>query len=84
MARPLRIEYPGAVCHVTCRGNAGNEIFGDDPDRETFLSTLGTVIKRYNWLYYAYYLMNNEVFTSSISANSRASQKFALIACRSS
>jgi REP element-mobilizing transposase RayT len=59
MARPLRIEYPGAVYHVTSRGNARNRIFSDDQDRETFLSILGTVGKRYNWLLHAYCLMPN-------------------------
>jgi len=59
MARPLRIEYPGAVYHVTSRGNARNRIFSDDQDRETFLSILGTVVKRYNWLCNAYCLMPN-------------------------
>jgi REP element-mobilizing transposase RayT len=59
MARPLRIEYPGAVYHVTSRGNARNRIFSDDQDRETFLSVLGTVVKRYNWLCHAYCLMPN-------------------------
>jgi hypothetical protein len=49
MARPLRIEYPGAVYHVTSRGNAQNKIFSDDQDRETFLTTLGSVVKRYNY-----------------------------------
>jgi len=59
MARPLRIEYPGAVYHVTSRGNARHRIFSDDQDRETFLSILGTVVKRYNWLCHAYCLMDN-------------------------
>jgi len=59
MARPLRIEYPGAVYHVTSRGNARNRIFSDDQDRETFLSILGTVVKRYNWLCHAHCLMPN-------------------------
>jgi putative transposase len=59
MARPLRIEYPDAVYHVTSRGNAQNKIFNDDQDRETFLTTLGSVAKRYNWLCHAYCLMNN-------------------------
>ena len=27
MARPLRLEYPGALYHVTSRGNAGQKIF---------------------------------------------------------
>ena len=40
MARPLRIEYPGAVYHITFRGNARMPIFDDDQDRERFLSVL--------------------------------------------
>lgn len=59
MARPLRIEYPGAVYHVTSRGNAGNKIFRDDQDREMFLSIFGEVVKRYNWICHAYCLMGN-------------------------
>ena len=37
MARPLRIQYEGAVYHVTCRGNERKDIFKDDADRERFL-----------------------------------------------
>jgi putative transposase len=59
MARPLRIEYSGAVYHVTPRGNARNKIFSDNQDREIFLSVLGAVVKRHNWLCHAYCLMNN-------------------------
>ena len=59
MARPLRIEYAGAVYHVTSRGNARQSIFRDDQDRERFLSTLEQVIDRYRWLCHAYCLMNN-------------------------
>ena len=33
MARPLRIEFAGALYHVTARGNAQEDIFGDDNDR---------------------------------------------------
>lgn len=59
MARPLRLEYPGAVYHVTTRGNARQPIFTDDEDREIFLALLGAVVKRYNWLCHAYCLMGN-------------------------
>jgi len=61
MARPLRIEYPGAVYHVTSRGNARNKIFSDNQDREILLSILGAVVKRYNWLCHAYCLMDNHL-----------------------
>lgn len=59
MARPLRIEYPNAVYHVTSRGNARNKIFLGDQDRENFLFVLDAVVKRYNWLCHAYCLMDN-------------------------
>ena len=59
MARPLRIEYPGAVYHVTSRGNAQENIFTGDTDRQIFLEVLGSVVKKYNWLCHAYCLMDN-------------------------
>ncbi len=59
MARPLRIEYPNAVYHVTSRGNARNKIFLSEQDRENFLFVLGSVVKRFNWLCHAYCLMDN-------------------------
>jgi REP element-mobilizing transposase RayT len=59
MARPLRIEYDGALYHVASRGNARKAIYRDDEDRRIFLETLLYVNKRYNWLCHAYCLMNN-------------------------
>ena len=59
MARPLRIEHPDAVYHVTSRGNARSDIFHSDQDREEFLLILDSVIKRFNWLCHAYCLMDN-------------------------
>ena len=59
MARPLRIEYDGAVYHVTSRGNERKNIFKDDEDRLLFLDTLRRVNEKYNWLCHAYCLMNN-------------------------
>jgi len=59
MARPLRIEYGGALYHVTSRTNARRRAFRDDEDRQEFLNTLEKVNKRYHWLCHAYCLMNN-------------------------
>ena len=59
MARPLRIEFPGAVYHVTSRGNAKQAIFLDDEDRGGFLDLLSIVVERFNWLCHAYCLMGN-------------------------
>ena len=59
MARPLRIEYDGALYHVTSRGNERRPIFKDDADRELFLERLAQVTERYRWICHAYCLMNN-------------------------
>jgi putative transposase len=59
MARPLRIEFPGAVYHVTSRGNALENIYVDDTDREAFLDVLAQVVERFHWLCHAYCLMSN-------------------------
>jgi putative transposase len=59
MARPLRLEYAGALYHLTSRGNAKGDIFRDDNDRRIFLSLLGTTVKECGWLLYAYCLMGN-------------------------
>src|SRR5258708_29769072 len=47
MARHLRIEYPGAVYHLTSRGNERKAIFRDAADREAFLAFLGKVVHRF-------------------------------------
>lgn len=59
MARPLRVEFAGAVYHVTARGNAGEDIFADDTDRLKFLEVLGDVVERFDWICHAYCLMPN-------------------------
>jgi len=40
MARPLRLEFEGAVYHITSRGNEKREIFLDDKDRFGFIEIL--------------------------------------------
>ena len=59
MARPLRIEFPGAVYHITSRGNARQAIFIDDEDRGGFLDVVSMVAERFQWLCHAYCLMEN-------------------------
>lgn len=61
MARPLRIEYPGAIYHVTSRGNARQAIYKDDADRRAFLATLEAMGERFNWRCHAYCLMGNHL-----------------------
>ena len=59
MARPLRIEFPGALYHITARGNAGQDIFLDARDSRRFLDLLGEVATRLRWRCFAYCLMTN-------------------------
>lgn len=59
MARPLRIEYPGALYHITSRGNDKNLIFLDDKDRDVFLDLLHSINTRYHFILHAYCLMDN-------------------------
>jgi len=59
MSRPIRIEFPDALYHVTERGDRREDIFEDDQDRQTFLSTLEQVIAQFNWICHAWCLMDN-------------------------
>ncbi|MEX5282732.1 MAG: transposase [Nitrospiraceae bacterium] len=59
MARPLRLEFPGALYHVTARGNARHAIVLDDQDRQRFLDVLARVVDRFHLLLHAYCLMDN-------------------------
>jgi REP element-mobilizing transposase RayT len=59
MARPLRIEFPGALYHLTARGNAQQPIFLDDHDRKCFLQVLGKTLSDCNGICHAYCLMGN-------------------------
>ncbi len=59
MTRPLRVEYPGAIYHVTARGNDGQEIFSDHYDHLDFLERMSQAVERFCWRYYAYCLMTN-------------------------
>jgi putative transposase len=59
MARPIRIQYPGAVYHVMARGNQGGEVFRDAPDRQAFLASLREACAKTEWRIHAYVLMAN-------------------------
>ncbi len=59
MARPLRIEYPGAVYHVMARGSHSQDVYTDAADRERFLETLGEACQKAGWWVHAYVLMDN-------------------------
>ena len=55
----MRLEFPNALYHVTSRGNAQQNIYLTDADRQQFLNVLNHVCQRYNWVVHAYCLMSN-------------------------
>lgn len=59
MARPLRLEFCGALYHLTSRGDRQEPIFLADADRKLFLELVGKEIKQQGWICYAYCLMDN-------------------------
>ncbi len=59
MARPLRIFYPHAFYHVTCRGNERRDIYRDDQDRSVFVEKLKISLDIYGVRVHAYVLMRN-------------------------
>ena len=59
MARPLRIEFDGAVYHVTSRGDERKEIFKTVSDRQQFLSYLSSATTRYGAAIHCYCMMGN-------------------------
>lgn len=61
MARKARVHFPGALYHVLCRGNQGQDIFEDDRDRQRYLDLLQESQKRFGYRLYAYVLMRNHV-----------------------
>ncbi|HKB80204.1 MAG TPA: transposase [Thermoanaerobaculia bacterium] len=59
MARPLRLEFPGGLYHVSSRGILRHDIVRDDSDREAFVQLLGECVARFEWILISYVLMSN-------------------------
>ena len=59
MSRPLRLEFPGAVYHVTSRGDRREPIYRDAVDREAQLDVLEQAMDRFDARVLAYCLMGN-------------------------
>ncbi len=71
MARPLRIEFPGALYHVMSRGNERKAIVRDDLDREKRLDWLRRTVQTHGWRLHAFVLMGNHehLFVETREAN---------------
>ena len=61
MARPLRVEFPGALYHVIARGNERKSIYRDDEDRQRYLDRLAFYREKFSFQLLAYCLMDNHV-----------------------
>jgi REP element-mobilizing transposase RayT len=59
MTRPLRLEFEGALYHVTSRGDRREPIFEDNEDRREWLGVLAEALDRFHATAYAYCLMDN-------------------------
>ena len=59
MARPLRIEYEGALYHVTARGNERKRIYFTKTDYGKFKEYLEGAQEKYGCLLHAYVFMTN-------------------------
>jgi putative transposase len=78
MARPLRIEFPGALYHVMSRGNERKPIARDDVDREKRLDWLRRTVETYGWRLHAFVLMRNHehLFLETPEANLSAGMQY--------
>lgn len=71
MTRPLRLEFPGALYHVTSRGNRRNPIYRDDADRRAWLDVLGRVCERHHFVVHSFCQMTNHyhLLVETVEAN---------------
>jgi len=77
MARPLRIEFPGGLYHVTARGDRREDIFVDDHDRNAWLAVFSEVCRRFNWRCHAYCMMDNHyhILVETVDGNLSAGMR---------
>jgi REP element-mobilizing transposase RayT len=78
MARPLRIEFPGALYHLMSRGNERRAIFRDETDRQRRLDWLQRTVETYGWRLHAFVLMTNHdhLFVETPEANLCAGMQY--------
>lgn len=80
MSRQLRIQFPGAIYHVTSRGDRRQAIVLDDVDRNTFFERIGKTVEKYDWQMFAATLMTNHfhLFFRTPQANLSRGMQFLL------
>jgi putative transposase len=78
MPRPPRLEFPGALYHVTARGNERRAIFRDDHDRRHYLDRLASYRARFDFRLLAFCLMTNHLHLAIRTGSVRLSR---IMAC---
>ena len=80
MSRQLRIQFPGAIYHVTSRGDRRQAVVIDDVDRNTFFQRIGKTVEKYSWQMFAAVLMTNHfhLFFRTPQANLSSGMQFLL------
>ncbi len=78
MARPLRIQFAGALYHVISRGNERRRVVRDDGDRTKRLEWLRRTVETYGWRLHAFVLLTNHehLFVETPEANLSAGMQF--------
>ncbi|MDO8048376.1 transposase [Janthinobacterium sp. SUN211] len=74
MTRPLRLEFAGALYHVTSRGDRHKEIYRDDTDRIAWLRVLGLVCQRHHFIVHDFCQMSNHYHLLIETAEANLSQ----------
>ena len=82
MPRQPRIDYPGAIHHVTNRGRNKQNLYGDDADRELFLEHLASAVREFEVQVLAFALMGNHYHVLVRSLEGRLSDAMQLLAGR--
>ena len=67
MARPLRLQFPGALYHVMSRGNERRPIVRDDADRQRRLEWLRWTVETYRWRLHAFVLLGNQELQDTVA-----------------
>ncbi|HJW55366.1 MAG TPA: transposase [Burkholderiaceae bacterium] len=80
MARPLRLEFAGAVYHVTSRGGRREDIYLDD-GRQEWMAALSLVCKRFNWVVHAFCQMTNHYHLLVETADGKVRCRSIVSAC---
>lgn len=78
MGRPLRLEFAGALYHLTSRGDRSEDIYLDDADLNVFLEVFAEICERFAWTCHGYCLMTSyyrSVIETREAALSRGMQR---------